>query len=243
VSEVRSVLRVLVAITALGTVGTASMYPILGIDATLDLVNRIFTLTYPIVGGRAAFPLSEFDRGLFHAHTIALYAHVTAAPLALALGLLQLWPRFRAVRPRLHRAIGVGYLAAQLVGLPSGMWLARWEYGGLTATVGFFFMGATTLACSGLALRAISVGDRAAHRAWMVRGYVVMWSSSVLFRYYLFVALPKIAPDSFRELYVAGVFLSWALGLLAADVYLHVTGHTRSRRSPTVMAPGSRMRA
>jgi len=229
---VRRAAGLLVVVTAFELVAAAALYSILGVDRTLDLVARVFSFTYPTVGGQVAFPLVEWDRTLFHAHTLVTYGHVIFAPLALALGPLQLWPRLRSSRPRLHRALGIAYVVAQLIGLPCGMTLARWEYGGLTATFGFFFMGATTLVCTGLGVRAIWGADRAAHREWMIRGYVVMWSGSVVFRYVLLFLLPHLAerplPDGFREPYVACVFLSWALGLLAADIYLTATKGRRS---------------
>jgi uncharacterized membrane protein len=222
----RRAVFVVVAVLAFQLVGSTSLYALLGIDHTLDLVARTFAATYPIVDGRVAFPIVEWDRAMFNAHRLATYAHIIPSALALLIGPFQLWTNFRQARPRLHRALGIVYVGAQLVGLPSGMYLSRFEYGGLTATYGFFGMGLTTLVCTALGVRSILVGDRAAHRTWMIRGYGVLWSSAVVFRWILFLALPHLArplPGGFREPYVAFVFLSWAIGLLAADLYLHLT--------------------
>jgi len=205
----------------------AVVYWAAGFDVALALGKRLFGLTYPILDGAAAMPLFDYDRVMFHAHARAAWAHIIAAPLALVIGPLQLWERLRTARPRLHRALGYSYLALQAIGLPCGIYLGRFDYGGEAASYGFVAMGALTLACSALALRAILGGDRASHRQWMVRGYSVMWSSSVGFRLFLFLVLPRVAqeplPAGFRAPYVAFVFLSSALGLIGADVYLHAT--------------------
>lgn len=223
--RLRRALFVIVAALAFQLVSSAAMYALAGIDQTIDLAKRIFALTYPTVDGQLGFPILEWDRTLFNAHRLAAYGHILPSALALAIGPFQLWTNFRQARPRLHRALGVTYVCAQLVGIPAGMYLSRFEYAGLTATYGFHGMGLTTLVCTALAVRSILVGDEASHRAWMIRGYAVMWSSAVLFRWALLLLMPHLArgplPASFREPYTALIFLAWAAGLLAADVYLH----------------------
>jgi hypothetical protein len=206
------------ALLAAQLFAAAVVYWVSGFDRALDVGKRIFSLTW-----RDPMPLFDFDKQLFHAHATAAWAHIIASPLALVIGPLQLWPRLRRARPRLHRAMGAAYVGLQLVGLPCGMYLGRFDYGGEPASYGFFAMGATTLICTLAAVRAILADDRAAHRQWMVRGYAVMWSSSVGFRLVLFLAMPHLVRDGFRGPYVAFVFLSWALALLGADLYLHAT--------------------
>jgi len=221
----RRVLSIVVAALAFQLVISAALYALVGIDHTIDLAERIFAVTWPIVDGKSTFPLFAWNRTMFSAHRLLAFGHIVPSALALALGPLQLWTRLRARRPRLHRALGVTSVVAQLVGVPCGMAIARFEYGGVASMIGFFGMGATTLACTALGVRAIVAGDRAAHRAWMIRAYAVMWSSAVLFRWLLLLVIPSLsaAAGGFRDVYVAFVFLSWAGGLLAADLYLHVT--------------------
>jgi uncharacterized membrane protein len=218
------------ALLAVQLFAAAVVYWVSGFAGAIGFGERIFSLTYPLRDGAAAMPLFEFNRQMFPAHALVVWTHIIASPLALVLGPLQLWERLRTARPRLHRATGYAYLALQAIGLPCGMYLGRFDYGGETATYGFFAMGALTLACSALALRAILGGDRAAHRQWMVRGYSVMWTSSVGFRLFLFLVLPRIVseplPAGFRAPYVAFVFLSSAIGLVGADVYLQATRAT-----------------
>jgi hypothetical protein len=216
----------------------AVVYWLFGFDVTLSLGKRLFGLTYPTDG----MPLLDYDRQMFHAHAFAAWTHIIASPLALMIGPLQLWERLRTAIPRLHRALGYTYLGLQLVGLPAGMYLGRFDYAGEAATYGFFAMGATTLVCSAAALRAILGGDRVSHRQWMIRGYAVMWSSSVGFRLFLFLGLPRLAheplPSGFRAPYIAFVFLSWAIALLLADVYLSATRGAAPQPRPTDSSTG-----
>ena len=214
-------------VIALVFLADAAMYIVLGTDGALDHVARTVSAIYPTVDGIVALPLIEHDRILFRARPVATYLHVILAPLALAIGLLQLWPTLRARHPAVHRWTGRLFTVAVAVSVPAGMALSVDEYGGRVATFGFFGMGVTTLVCLTMGILAILRRDRARHREWMIRTYAVLWSSSVGFRLLIILVIPLIAetplPGGFREPYLAFIYISWPAGLLFADIYLSRT--------------------
>ena len=200
------------------------LYAVLGIDGAIATIGRVFALTYPVVGGRAVLPLLAWAPGVFHAHAVATYTHVLLSPLALVTGPLQLWPGLRQRQPRLHRWVGRLYVFAIGVGIPAGVYLGAYEGEGVVATMGFFGMGLTTITCTLLAWHAARARDFVSHRAFMLRSYVVLFTSNVGVRLLVLLLLPHLAPmpQGFREPYLVCVYLTWALGLLGADVYLYL---------------------
>jgi hypothetical protein len=199
------------------------LYSIAGIDRTLDIWPAILSQTYPVDN----LPIVEWDRVMFKAHKVPLYVHTVLCPLALFLGLFQLSRRFHQRYPRIHRISGVLYLLCLAIGIPAGIWLSRFEYAGPVATLGYAAMGTGTLLCTGMAVMALVRKDYSEHRGWMLRSYCMLWSSSIGFRLILIFVVPFLSqqlgplPESFREPYIAFIFISPVLGLFAADIFLY----------------------
>jgi hypothetical protein len=204
----------------------AASYWFVGIERTITLEEGILGLTYPAPGGALGPPILDWNRTMFDAQATALFLHIAGCPLALLLGLFQLSSRFHHRFPLAHRRTGVVYLVALAVGVPAGVWLGRFDVAGTISAFGYAFMGSITLVCAAAAAYAIARADVAAHRTWMIRSYAVLWTSSVGFRLLIIFVIPRLAPSlgplpgSFVAPYAALVFLTPALGLLAADLYL-----------------------
>lgn len=223
-----TVLRSVALVSAVIMGLDALLYAILGIDGALATLARLFGLTYPVVNGRVAMPLLSWVPGIFHAHVLATYLHVLLLPVALLIGPLQLSARLRQRRPQLHRLLGRCYAGAVFVGVPAGVYLGIFSGEGIVATMGYFGMGLSALVCTVLAWHAAQTRDFVSHRAFMIRSYVVLFTSAIGLRLLLLLLVPRLGPmpQGFHEPYVICVFLTWSLGLLSADIYLYLTRHS-----------------
>jgi uncharacterized membrane protein len=155
-----------------------------------------------------------------------LLAHVLGGTAALLLGPLQFSVRLRARRPALHRWMGRGYLAGVLLAAVPSFYLAFFaEEASFGAAL--LVLAVVWLATSGRALLAIRRGDRARHREWMIRSYLVTFAF-VTFRF--LGILPVWGVFGAHREAVAGT-LAWLLPLLVAERGF------RRRRPAGVSAP------
>ena len=154
----------------------------------------------------------------FDAHAFAIRLHVFAAIAALALGPLQFCARLRQGRPRLHRLMGRIYLGVGvLVGGLSGLYVAQFAFGGITARLGFTFLALAWLFTGWNAYAAIRRGDVTAHRAWMTRNFALTFAA-VMLRLYLPSAM--MSGIAFEAAYPVIAWLCWVPNLVAAEAWL-----------------------
>jgi uncharacterized membrane protein len=160
---------------------------------------------------------------------LAVFGHIAASALALALGPFQLSTRLRARRVRLHRWLGRIYIMSVIVGGVSAIALATMSMGGVPAHVGFGLLGSLWVLTATLAYQRIKVYDIADHRRWMIRSYSLAFAAVTL-RIYLPLAV-SVMRIPFDQAYPAIAWLCWVPNLIVADwVFL--------RRVPTsVQAP------
>lgn len=148
---------------------------------------------------------------------IAFYAHVTLAPVALALVPFQLWNGLRQSQPRLHRLLGRVYgVTIALSGL-SGLWLALTTEAGAMAAWGFGLLAVLWL---GTTLRGIALamaGDHVAHRRWMIRS-IALTLAAVTLRLQVFAVVLLDLP--FDVAYLAIAWLCWVPNLIVAELVL-----------------------
>jgi uncharacterized membrane protein len=160
---------------------------------------------------------------------LAVFGHIAASAIALALGPFQLSTRLRARRVRLHRWLGRIYIMSVIVGGVSAIALATMSMGGVPAHVGFGLLGSLWVLTATLAYQRIKVYDIADHRRWMIRSYSLAFAAVTL-RIYLPLAV-SVMRIPFDQAYPAIAWLCWVPNLIVADwVFL--------RRAPTsVQAP------
>ncbi len=112
---------------------------------------------------------------------VAVYLHVFGAAVALLLGPLQLWGRFRLARPRLHRRLGQAYLLCGVaIGGGAGLTLALSAHGGALARMGFGTLAVLWLLSGAMAMQRILAGDAPGHRRWMLRNYTLALAAVTL---------------------------------------------------------------
>jgi uncharacterized membrane protein len=188
---------------------------------TLVLVVLSLGVAGYAIAAYAFFPLGAAVhpgmRASFEANRVAVYAHVFAAAVALALGPFQFFPNLRARHAPLHGAFGRLYLGAGvLVGGLSGLYLAFHAFGGPVARLGFGGLAAGWLVTGALAYRAIRAGDTAAHRRWMVRNFALSFAAVML---RLYVPGAVVSGVAFESAYPAIAWLCWVPNLVVAELW------------------------
>ena len=145
---------------------------------------------------------------------LAFVAHVTAAPMALALGAAQVFGAWQARRPGLHRWVGRSYAAAIVVAALSGLVLGLFSPGGPIAAAGFAGLSLAWLVSTGLAVRFALARDIARHRRWMIRSFALTFAAVTL-RLYLpaFIA----SGMSYAQAVPFVAWLCWVPNLAVAE--------------------------
>lgn len=157
-----------------------------------------------------------------HHHRLALYTHVFASALALALGPLQLSAGLRSAHPTWHRWAGRVYLGAGvLVGGVSGLFVAFHAFGGPVARAGFACLAVAWLFSGAKAYGAIRRGDVAVHRRWMLRNFALTFAAVTL---RLWLPGLVIAGVTMNVAYPIVAWACWVPNLVVAE---YVFGRTR----------------
>ncbi len=146
---------------------------------------------------------------------LAVFGHIAASAVALALGPFQLNTRLRSRRLELHRWMGRVYIISVVVGGLSGVGLATMSMGGVPAHVGFGLLGALWVLTAVLAYQRIKVYDIADHRKWMIRSYSLAFAAVTL-RIYLPLAT-AVMRIPFDQAYPAIAWLCWVPNLIVVE--------------------------
>jgi uncharacterized membrane protein len=144
---------------------------------------------------------------------------VSASPVALALGLAQFLPHFRARWPGLHRWSGRIYALAVLTGGLSGLAMAL----GIIAErpvagLGFGVLALLWLAVTANGVRLAIAGRIVEHRRWMIRSYALTLAAVTLR-----LMLPVMMLAGGMEYVQTTVFVAWACwvpNLILAEAWL-----------------------
>ena len=191
----------------------------------LCLGVALFSWRFMVAGVEASMDFVAYHARL---RPIAFYAHVTLAPVALALIPFQLWQRLRARRPAIHRLLGRLYGLAIMVSGSAGLWLALNTEAGPIAAWGFGLLAATWLVASGWGIALAMRGDRAAHERWMTRS-IALTLSAVTLRLYIPLALSLEVP--FATAYPAIAWLCWVPNLVIAELIIRSRAALRAQRA------------
>lgn len=156
-------------------------------------------------------------RDAFVSNATAIYIHVFAGVLALALGPLQFSGGIRQGLPALHRwggriYLGVGVLAGGLAGL----YIARHAHGGVVSAAGFSLLALLWLYTGLRAWLSIRAGDIAGHRKWMVRNFSLTLAAVTL---RLYIPVSVMAGIEFVVAYQVIAWLCWVPNLVVAELY------------------------
>ena len=165
------------------------------------------------------FPLGSLVhpgmKATFRAHPVGIYTHVFASMLALALGPFQFSSKLRQKHISLHRWSGRVYLSiGVLIGGISGLYMARFAFGGFVSHAGFTLLALGWLFTGVMAYVAIRRRDIESHRRWMVRNFSLTFAAVTL-RIYLGAFFA--AGLKFEDFYPLVSWLCWVPNLLLAE--------------------------
>lgn len=152
-------------------------------------------------------------------NSLALYAHIGGAPIALAVMPFQFWPGLRRRRPRVHRWLGRTYVGAIFVSGIAGLQLALHTTAGSFAATGFGLLAIVWLATTAAGLVFAVRRDIPRHADWMLRSAALTFAAVTL-RVYLGTAMAFEA--DFELAYALIAWACWVPNALAVEVYLRV---------------------
>lgn len=192
-----------------------------GLMAVLSVLIAAHGLSY-LVLGRAHLPPFVAANGFSWPYMILV--HAGGAGLALLLGPWQFLRGLRAKRPRLHRWIGRGYVAACAVGGIAGGLIAPYASSGPIAAAGFLTLALLWLFATFSAYRAATQRNFVAHERWTIRSFALTLAAVTLRIYLPLAAVLAIPPT---PAYIAVAWLAWVPNILIAEVWLRSRGPAR----------------
>ena len=150
----------------------------------------------------------------YEANSVAVFAHIFASLIALAIGPIQFRQELRQWSIALHRTLGRIYLLCVLVGGGAGLYISTIAYGGLVSTTGFMLLALLWLFTGFKALQSIRNKNVELHHRWMVRNFALTFAAVTL-RAYLGLFFAVGVP--FDEFYPLLAWISWVPNAIIAD--------------------------
>ena len=145
--------------------------------------------------------------------------HVAAGGVALLTGPMQLWLGLSGLAMRVHRRLGLAYVAAVGIGSIAAFYLAAHTTLGWGFAAGITGLGIAWVVTTALAIVAISRGLVVQHRQWMIRSYTVTFAF-VTFRA-AWAALQAAGIGTRSEQLAMASWFCWAVPLLIVEVVMH----------------------
>lgn len=150
---------------------------------------------------------------------IGFYIHISSALAVWLVAIPQFWPSLILKYPKWHRSLGKIYVFGILfLAAPSGLILAKFANGGLSAQVGFMLQCLVWWFLTLKAFIYIKEGDIAQHVRYMIRSLAVTYAAFSLrtesYVMYQFFGTKPI------ETYLTVVWLSWVGNLFLAEILL-----------------------
>ena len=143
---------------------------------------------YPILYGYLAYiGVDEAIRSRKTAELLAnvfwntgFYTHISFGGIALLVGWLQFSKRFRNANLKRHRLIGKIYVIAVLIGGLSGLYIAFYATGGISAQLGFGSLAIIWLYTTSMAYKTIKNRDVQKHEIYMIYSYAACFAAVTL---------------------------------------------------------------
>jgi uncharacterized membrane protein len=182
----------------------------------LSLVTIAFVVRYLAFNPDTYFPE---QRQVYQQREFILGVHVLSGMLALLVGPFQFVSKIRHRFLRVHRSLGVVYIASCTgLGL-SGLALATTSFGGRSTSLAFGLLGLSMLFTTWTALRMVLAGRIGDHRRWMIRSFSLIFAGvmlRVLSPIYGLLSAVGLVSFSFETAYTWIAWLCWVPNLLIA---------------------------
>jgi uncharacterized membrane protein len=144
--------------------------------------------------------------------------HITGGIVALLTGPGQLWLGQNRTHLRLHRRLGVAYMASVAASSLAAFYLAAHTELGWVFGAGLTGLAVAWLVTTGLAFIAVRRGLIHQHQEWMIRSYVVTFAF-VTFRIFA-GGLQATGVGTLTEQLAAASWFCWAVPLLITEAIL-----------------------
>jgi uncharacterized membrane protein len=175
------------------------------------------------LAGLADDPQIGTENARFVEAPLAVFVHILSASLFCILGALQFSSRLRQRSPKWHRVSGRMVVASGILAGLSGLWMTVTFpippelQGGLLYAVRVF-VSLAMLTSIFMAVAAVTGGDIATHRAWMIRAYALGQGAGmqvvVLLPWMLAIGKPTVFQ---RDVLMS---LAWVINLLVAELVI-----------------------
>ena len=188
---------------------------------TLIAILAIFVSLYAFMYYVYDFPYLQI-KGNLPSETYwstAFYTHVGSGGVALGIGWIQFWKKFRLNNIRRHRLLGKIYVTSILVfASTSGQYLAWYASEGFGAQLGFACLSAVWFYSTLKAYLAIRKNDIITHRQWMMRSYAITLAAVTLRIWFPLFEFGLEFPR--KDAYVAVSWFCWIPNILFVDWFL-----------------------
>ena len=171
--------------------------------------------------GLAGDPEISTENARFVAAPLSVIVHIVSASLFSILGALQFSSGLRQLSPQWHRVSGRIVVASAIFAALTGLWMTVMYpippelQGGLLYAVRLLVSVAMLLSIF-IAVVAVTDGDIATHRAWMIRAYALGQGAGmqvvVLLPWMLLIGRPSMLQ---RDVLMS---LAWLINLLVAEM-------------------------
>ena len=194
---------------------TRTMSYALGLALIIPIGGTLFRIIEIAVTGNwaLAFDPEFVDR-------LPLFVHGLSMVAFLVLGAVQLSPKIRATRPKLHRTLGRMAGAGAILGGASGVWmtLLHLEISTPLLLLARLLFGTAMAAFTILAIRAAIRRNFIEHRAWIIRAYAIALNAGTFPIFYLPFVLIMGEPEPLIDeaFQVAG----WMINLAVAEKFV-----------------------
>ncbi len=185
------------------------------LSAFVSLAIALMSYRFLALGLHPAFPEMV---GHIDGARLAFLAHISAAPVALAIATFQLMPRLRARRPGLHRWMGRAYALAILIGGLGALGMLPTANGGPAAQVGFGLLALGWLGTTAIAVFHARARRFDLHRRWMIRSFALTFAAVTL-RLEMPVLMAGFGLDYPTAIVILG-WLCWLPNLALAELVL-----------------------
>lgn len=184
------------------------------IAAVLSLLVALMSYRFLFLGLELSFDVMTDH--IVNRETMFLL-HVSAAPVALAIGAFQFMPKLRTNRKTLHRWMGRVFGVAILIGGIGGLGIGLNAIGGPLASVGFSALAIAWMGTTGIAIYYAMNRKLELHRRWMYRSFALTLAGVTLRLQLPFFLMSGVSYDT------ASVWLAytcWIPNLLVAEYLL-----------------------
>lgn len=147
------------------------------LSTVLCITIALVSYRFLFLGLETAF---EDMSGHIADRNLAFLLHVSASPIALALGMFQFLPRLRERLPALHRWSGRVYGIAILTGGISGLVLSIGAIDRPAVASGFGLLSVLWVGVTVQAVRMAMTGRFKEHRRWMIRSFALTFAAVTL---------------------------------------------------------------